>query len=209
MVGIYLSGTGNTKYCIEKLVSLIHSSAKAIPMESPEAISAIQQNEEIYIGYPTQFSNAPYMVRDFIKKNADIWKNKKILCIATMGAFSGDGAGCTTRMLKRYGATILGGIHIHMPDSVCDSKLLKKTMDENRCIITKGYSNKLKINNNCIGCGKCVSICPMKNLILRNKKVVSNDRCTMCYRCISLCPQKAITLLGNEVVEQYRIEDYR
>ena len=126
MVGIYLSGTGNTKYCIEKLVSLIHSSAKAIPMESPEAISAIQQNEEIYIGYPTQFSNAPYMVRDFIKKNADIWKNKKILCIATMGAFSGDGAGCTTRMLKRYGATILGGIHIHMPDSVCDSKLLKK-----------------------------------------------------------------------------------
>ena len=80
MVGIYLSGTGNTKYCIEKLVSLIHSSAKAIPMESPEAISAIQQNEEIYIGYPTQFSNAPYMVRDFIKKNADIWKNKKILC---------------------------------------------------------------------------------------------------------------------------------
>lgn len=36
MVGIYLSGTGNTKYCIEKLVSLIHSSAKAIPMESPE-----------------------------------------------------------------------------------------------------------------------------------------------------------------------------
>ena len=87
MVGIYLSGTGNTKYCIEKLVSLIHSSAKAIPMESPEAISAIQQNEEIYIGYPTQFSNAPYMVRDFIKKNADIWKNKKILCIATMGAF--------------------------------------------------------------------------------------------------------------------------
>lgn len=154
-------------------------------------------------------------------------------------------------MLKRYGATILGGIHIHMPDSVCDSKLLKKTMDENRCIIaradkkiekvalqiingdypqegitlvshiigllgqrlwfykkTKGYSNKLKINNNCIGCGKCVSICPMKNLILRNKKVVSNDRCTMCYRCISLCPQKAITLLGNEVVEQYRIEGY-
>ena len=109
-----------------------YQSKESFPMESPEAISAIQQNEEIYIGYPTQFSNAPYMVRDFIKKNADIWKNKKILCIATMGAFSGDGAGCTTRMLKRYGATILGGIHIHMPDSVCDSKLLKKTMDKIR-----------------------------------------------------------------------------
>lgn len=140
MVGIYLSGTGNTKYCVEKLVSLIRSSAKVIPIESPDAILAIQQNEEIILGYPTQFSNAPYMVRDFIKKNADIWKNKKILCIATMGAFSGDGAGCTTRLLKKYGATILGGMHIHMPDSVCDSKLLKKTMDENRRMIAQADS---------------------------------------------------------------------
>ena len=60
MVGIYLSGTGNTKYCIEKLVSLIHSSAKAIPMESPEAISAIQQNEEILHRVSYIVSNAPY-----------------------------------------------------------------------------------------------------------------------------------------------------
>ena len=126
MVGIYLSGTGNTKYCIEKLVSLIHSSAKAIPMESPEAISAIQQNEEIYIGYPTQFSNAPYMVRDFIKKNADIWKNRKYCALRQWGLLVVMVRAARQRMLKRYGATILGGIHIHMPDSVCDSKLLKK-----------------------------------------------------------------------------------
>ena len=68
MIGIYLSGTGNTKYCVERLVSLISSSAKAIPLESPDVITEIQQNEEIFIGYPTQFSNAPYMVRDFIIK---------------------------------------------------------------------------------------------------------------------------------------------
>lgn len=85
MVGIYLSGTGNTKYCIEKLVSLIHSSAKAIPMESPEAISAIQQNEEIYIGYPTQFSNAPYMVRDFIKRMLTSGKIRKYCALRQWG----------------------------------------------------------------------------------------------------------------------------
>ena len=69
MVGIYLSGTGNTKYCVEKLISLIDMSAEVIAIESPDALTAIQQNEVIFIGYPTQFSNAPYMVRDFIKKN--------------------------------------------------------------------------------------------------------------------------------------------
>ena len=74
---------------------------------------------------------------------------------------------------------------------------------------TNGYSKKLKIDNHCVGCGKCVSVCPMKNLALHNKKAVPDDRCTMCYRCISLCPKKAITLLGDEVVEQYRIEKYR
>lgn len=251
MVGIYLSGTGNTKYCVEKLISLIDISAEVIAIESPGVMTAIKQNEVIFIGYPTQFSNVPYMVRDFIKRNGDIWKNKKILCIATMGAFSGDGAGCTARLLKKQGAIILGGVHVRMPDSVCDSKLLKKTIEENRSIIaqadekieniasqikksvypqegitliahligllgqrlwfykrTKDYSDKLKINHNCVGCGKCVSVCPMNNLYIQGSKAVSHNCCTMCYRCISLCPKRAITLLGNEVIEQCRIEKY-
>lgn len=91
---------------------------------------------------------------------------------------------------------------------VCGSKTRDRLREDTVLKNYPLYCPKCK-QDTCIGCGKCVSICPMKNLILRNKKVVSNDRCTMCYRCISLCPQKAITLLGNEVVEQYRIEDYR
>ena len=85
MVGIYLSGTGNTKYCIEKLVSLIHSSAKAIPMESPEAISAIQQNEEIYIGYPTQFSNAHIWCVTLLKRMLTSGKIRKYCALRQWG----------------------------------------------------------------------------------------------------------------------------
>ena len=33
MIGIYLSGTGNTKYCITKLVKLIDASADVVPLE--------------------------------------------------------------------------------------------------------------------------------------------------------------------------------
>lgn len=46
------------------------------------------------------FSNAPIMVRDFIKLHSALWKEKKVLCVATMGLFSGDGAGCSARLLK-------------------------------------------------------------------------------------------------------------
>ena len=38
MIGIYLSGTGNTKHCIEKLVGLIDNSAKVFPLETPNLI---------------------------------------------------------------------------------------------------------------------------------------------------------------------------
>ena len=86
MLGVYLSGTGNTKHCIEKLVKMLDTSAKILPLESENVIDAIKRNDTIVLGYPTQFSNAPYMVREFIISNADIWRGKQILCVATMGA---------------------------------------------------------------------------------------------------------------------------
>ena len=250
MLGVYLSGTGNTKHCVEKLVKLLSENATLIPLEDDGAVEAIKHDDTIILGYPTQFSNAPFMVRSFIKSN-DIWKGKKIICLTTMGAFSGDGTGCAARLLKKKGACILGGLQIKMPDAVCDSKLLKKSPEENKRIVsdadklieaaaeaikkgrypkrglsvgahlvglfgqrlwfyrkTANYSDKLNIHENCVGCGLCGSICPMKNISVLNGKAVAGDRCTMCYRCISSCPKKAITLLGKEVVEQCRFSNY-
>ena len=251
MLGIYFSGTGNTKHCVEKLTFLLDKAAMTMPLESPDIIEKIKSDDTLIFGYLTQFSNAPYMVREFIEKNHDIWKNKKILCVVTMGAFSGDGAGCTARLFKKYGAEIMGGIHIKMPDSVCDSKLLKKSIVQNMEIIkqadkkiefiaeeikqnkfpkngitliahlvglfgqrlwfykkTAGYTDKLKINSDCISCGLCVSLCPMKNILIKNGVATADNKCTMCYRCISSCPQQAITLLGDSVVEQCRYDKY-
>ena len=136
MTGIYLSGTGNTKHCLEKLLSIVDGSAEMTPIENTkEAIEKIKTNDVIYLAYPTQFSNVPYMVKDFIKKNKGFWQGKKVFCMTTMGLFSGDGTGCAARLLKKYGAVVSGGLQVKMPDAVSDSKMLKKSFEENRRII--------------------------------------------------------------------------
>ena len=58
MIGIYLSGTGNTRHCVEKLTGLLDSSAESMPLESRGTVEAIRNNDTIILGYPTQFSNA-------------------------------------------------------------------------------------------------------------------------------------------------------
>ncbi len=251
MVGVYLSGTGNTKHCIEKFAQLLDKKTETIPLEDKSVVEKIKNNDTIILAYPIQYSNLPYMVRDFIKSNSSIWKNKKIIIIVTMGAFSGDGAGCAARLLNDYGAVILGGLHLQMPDSVCDVKLLKKSVEKNKDMVKKadkkinitvqkikqgiypkdglsffshilglfgqrlwfynktvGYTNKLKINQDCVGCGICASACPMGNISVKNGKACSGDKCTMCYRCISKCPKQAITLIGDKVYEQCSFEKY-
>ncbi|GHU64038.1 iron-sulfur protein [Clostridia bacterium] len=251
MVGVYFSGTGNTKYCVEKFLSYFNES-QPISIENPDAVEAIKKSKNIILGYPIQYSNIPKIVRDFIHQNGTIFKGKKVFIISTMGLFSGDGAGCSARLLKKYGVTIVGGLHLKMPDCIGDVKALKKSLEANQQLVknaedkiknavdllkrgkptqeglnvfyhiaglfgqrlwfygkTKNYTSKLKIDHKrCIGCGICVSLCPMSNLSISNQKAIPSNKCTMCYRCISNCPQKAITLLGKKIIEQSLIENY-
>lgn len=135
MIGLFLSGTGNTKHCTELLLHLLDESAPAVPLENEQAVRLVSEQETILLAYPTQFSNIPIMVHDFITQNAEIWPGKKIFCLTTMGLFSGDGTGCAARLLKKYGAEIIGGLQIKMPDSICDNKLLKKSKEDNLAMI--------------------------------------------------------------------------
>lgn len=252
MIGIYFSGTGNTKFCVERFLQYYGNTIDFFPMEEERAVTALCDATEILLAYPVYYSNLPKIVRDFITKNSSLFAGKKIYIIATMGLFSGDGAGCGARLMRRCHAKILGGLHVKMPDCISDEKVLKRTSELNRKIIqdaekklknaaeslkagkpvreglglgshaagllgqrlwfytkTQKYSSGLKINlGKCIGCGKCMSLCPMENITIREQKAFPHAKCTMCYRCVNRCPVQAITLLGKRVYEQSSVEKY-
>ena len=100
------------------------------------------------MGYPVQYSNIPKILRDYIVNNRYVWKGKNIFIIATMGLFSGDGAGILARLLKNYGAVIVGGLHLKMPDSICDERALKRSFERNKRIVVKATEKICKCVDN-------------------------------------------------------------
>ena len=135
MIGIYFSGTGNTKYCLENIVALYDRNIEITPLEDTGTMEKVTYHKDIIFAYPIYYSNLPKIVRDFICENSDIWKGKRVFIIATMGLFSGDGAGVSARLFERYGAQVWGGLHLKMPDCICDVKALKCTPAQNKQIV--------------------------------------------------------------------------
>lgn len=61
-----------------------------------------------------------------------------------MALFIGDGAGVLGCLLKQYGAKITGGLHLQMPDSIADEKVLKRSLEMNTQLVEKANRKVIK-----------------------------------------------------------------
>lgn len=174
------------------------------------ALNDIEKQEEIVFGYPVQYSNLPRIVRDYITNHSDIWKGRKVFVIATMGLFSGDGAGNLARLLKKHGAVVIGGLHLKMPDSIGDVRALKRPLSENQRLV-RDAEQKIKIaahrlksgNPTRDGLGFVSHLTGLfgqrlyfyhKTRDYSDKLKIDAQKCVGCGKCAGLCPMKNLRM---------------
>lgn len=225
MVGIYFSGTGNTKFCVEQFLKGFEED-ESFSIEDEKAKSAVSASSEIVFAYPVYYSDLPKIVRDFVLDNSNLWRGKKIFIIATMGLFSGDGTGCSARLFKRFGGEILGGLHLQMPDCIGDVKLLIKPLDKNKKIVARAEEkidkavksiNSGKYPKEGLGFFSRMAGLFGQRLYFSNKTKnyyaktkADSKKCTNCGLCITLCPMQNIknengkTVFGGKCTMCYR-----
>ncbi len=220
ILGLYFSGTGNTKHCVEAFISQYNNACEAVPIEAPDAVDKISSHNMIVLGYPVYFSNAPKIMRDFIVTHGKRFECKRIFIIATMGLWSGDGAGCAARLLKRHGTEIIGGLHLKMPDCIGDEKLLKKTLEENREIIAgadskiaaavRNLQNGNPPKDGLSGLHHVAGLFGQrlwfygKTRTYKKKPDVDAEKCIGCGLCVKLCPMKNLAVVNNKAVSSDR-----
>lgn len=204
MIGVYFSGTGNSRHALEVFLRALDDGAEMAAIEDEHAAELLRTHEEIAVSYPVQYSAVPKILKDFIASHAGLWKGKKVFVIATMGLFSGDGAGVLARLLQKHGAQVIGGLHLIMPDSIADEKVLKRPLEKNIRLVRKAEEKAAKAAA-CLKAGHP----PRQGLSLwsrmagflsqrlwfgwktnrySNKLRIDPARCVACGRCARLCP---------------------
>ena len=67
-------------------------------------------------------------------------------------------------------------------------------MSEGMAMTNAKRAEKFSVNDSCVGCGTCVSLCPRGNIKLENDKPVFGIDCIGCLSCIQFCPKQAINI---------------
>ncbi|MCD7920018.1 MAG: EFR1 family ferrodoxin [Clostridiales bacterium] len=238
MMILYFSGTGNSKYCAEKIAAKTGSELRSINNMMKKQILEIDVKRSPLLGFvcPTYDFDMAYAVAEFL--DGLVIKNVPdgcyVFAVFTCGKSCGTAEKTMRSILGKKGMELSAAFKVEMPDNyipmfplmekdeqtrmlenaeVCLSGVIDSIeAQKHSTITTKQMPAPMKflikriaipgqrkatknfwVNDNCIGCGLCETVCP-KNLIrLQDEKPVwTKDDCTCCLGCIHRCPKQAI-----------------
>jgi ferredoxin/flavodoxin len=217
MIGIYFSGTGNTKYCVERFTSSVDQNAKSYSIEDDKLLSEIDFHDRVVFGFPVYYSSIPKIVKDFIRKNAKYFRHKKVFVITTKGLFNGGGIIHAKKIFQECGSVFLGSAQFNMPDNIRDLLIMELAFSKhydkiiskaNRKIekTVKNYKEKkfgqsgLSIFNYAVNfVQQLLWFYPKTDKYIAAPKI-DNTKCNRCKTCVKFCPMKNIKEVDNKIV---------
>lgn len=212
MIAIYFSSTGNTKHCVEKFIECLGGDIPAVSIEDGACGELLKHHDDVILAYPVYFSDLPQIVREFICENSANFRGKNVFIIATMEIFSGDGAGCAARILRRAGAKITGGAHVRMPAFILDVAIFSYSAQKNERVIKEANAKLERVaqafaasNPPQEGLGMLCRIAGLlgqrlwmkiwhKTPFARHKPSLDAARCNGCGECAKSCPMQNIKI---------------
>jgi len=212
MIAIYFSSTGNTKHCVERFIERLGGDIPAVSIEDEDCGELLKHHDDVILAYPVYFSDLPQIVREFIFENSANFRGKNVFIIATMEIFSGDGAGCAARILKRAGARITGGAHVKMPAFILDVAIFSYSAQKNERLIKEANAKLERIaeafaagNPPQEGLGVLCYIAGLlgqrlwmkiwdKTPFAKRKPSLDAARCNGCGECARSCPMQNIKI---------------
>jgi ferredoxin/flavodoxin len=216
VIGLYFSGTGNTKYCVERFVSQVYTNAKSYSIEDENLLSEIRHHEWIVVGFPVYYSSIPKIMKDYVKKNASYFRGKKVFIITTKGLFNGAGIIHAKKLFQECGSDFIGSAQFNMPDNIRDLRIMELAFSKNHDkIIAKATrkiekavgkfkANKfsksgLSVFHYAVSFALQVLWFYPKNDAYISAPKIDHTKCNRCRTCVHICPMKNIQEAHNKI----------
>jgi ferredoxin len=189
---IYYSGTGNTKYLVNKLMAEFDNKQNDLLAISIEEFNLNVIDYDVLIfAFPNYFGHAPSFFIDFIKNNLpETNREKVVFLIATESLENTISFKEVESELTSKGYRIKLAKSYTMPSNIQGVDI---QIAENLFEMFKNEDKRLSVNYNaCIKCRFCIRGCYFNNIKLVDNKIEHLENCKLCMRCLNLCPKNAI-----------------
>jgi len=220
------SATGNSLTSARMLASQLEDCRVVSVASLKHSTKVVDNADAIGFVFPVYHGSMPWPVRELINKMV-FSPEAYIFILPTFRGSAGKTAQRADQLLRTRGQKLALSLGLLMPGNSSQNEpqvdaaylaaqqenvaamvgriLARETEDYTAAELIPAspvdHANNFRgimSDENCIGCGTCVRVCPMENIRIENGKSVIGDACATCLACFHWCPKEAIYMSKQE-----------